>query len=163
FLACFFFFFQAEDGIRDFHVTGVQTCALPIWPTGSRGWSRRCRWPNSTASRPASRPSSPARAPSRSPPPASSRRHPKCRRNSPPRGATVAESDAEAQRQRALARHWRASLRLTAALLALWFAVVVVAAIYARVLSDFSVLGIPLSFYIFAQGAPLLFLAIIGV
>src|SRR5690606_41210912 len=27
---CFSFFFQAEDGIRDFHVTGVQTCALPI-------------------------------------------------------------------------------------------------------------------------------------
>src|SRR6266508_5079886 len=27
---CFFFFFQAEDGIRDGHVTGVQTCALPI-------------------------------------------------------------------------------------------------------------------------------------
>src|SRR5690606_40601590 len=25
-----FFFFQAEDGIRDFHVTRVQTCALPI-------------------------------------------------------------------------------------------------------------------------------------
>src|SRR5690606_40887084 len=29
-LPFFFFFFQAEDGIRDFHVTGVQTCALPI-------------------------------------------------------------------------------------------------------------------------------------
>src|SRR2546430_5533680 len=29
----FFFFFQAEDGIRDLTVTGVQTCALPI-----------CRW-----------------------------------------------------------------------------------------------------------------------
>src|SRR5690606_40749497 len=29
----FVFFFQAEDGIRDFHVTGVQTCALPICPT----------------------------------------------------------------------------------------------------------------------------------
>src|SRR5690606_40584434 len=28
-----FFFFQAEDGIRDFHVTGVQTCALPISQT----------------------------------------------------------------------------------------------------------------------------------
>src|SRR5690606_41095754 len=28
---CVYFFFQAEDGIRDFHVTGVQTCALPIW------------------------------------------------------------------------------------------------------------------------------------
>src|SRR5690606_40551016 len=26
-------FFQAEDGIRDFHVTGVQTCALPISPS----------------------------------------------------------------------------------------------------------------------------------
>src|SRR5690625_6756866 len=26
----FYFFFQAEDGIRDGHVTGVQTCALPI-------------------------------------------------------------------------------------------------------------------------------------
>src|SRR5439155_5922737 len=26
------FFFQAEDGIRDGHVTGVQTCALPISP-----------------------------------------------------------------------------------------------------------------------------------
>src|SRR5258708_36780705 len=31
---CFFFFFQAEDGIRDDLVTGVQTCALPI----SLGW-----------------------------------------------------------------------------------------------------------------------------
>src|SRR5688572_31825324 len=27
----FFFFFQAEDGIRDLTVTGVQTCALPIF------------------------------------------------------------------------------------------------------------------------------------
>src|SRR6266853_3333814 len=27
---CFIFFFQAEDGIRDLTVTGVQTCALPI-------------------------------------------------------------------------------------------------------------------------------------
>src|SRR5256885_2176815 len=29
--ALFFFFFQAEDGIRDYKVTGVQTCALPIY------------------------------------------------------------------------------------------------------------------------------------
>src|SRR5690349_19155475 len=29
----FFFFFQAEDGIRDLYVTGVQTCALPIYDT----------------------------------------------------------------------------------------------------------------------------------
>src|SRR5690606_40683907 len=30
------FFFQAEDGIRAFHVTGVQTCALPISRAGLR-------------------------------------------------------------------------------------------------------------------------------
>src|SRR5690606_39460456 len=40
----FFFFFQAEDGIRDFHVTGVQTCALPIldawWPHRPDGRGR---------------------------------------------------------------------------------------------------------------------------
>src|SRR5256885_5061379 len=30
FCLLFFFFFQAEDGIRDYKVTGVQTCALPI-------------------------------------------------------------------------------------------------------------------------------------
>src|SRR5215208_786440 len=31
------FFFQADDGIRDGHVTGVQTCALPISPLGRKG------------------------------------------------------------------------------------------------------------------------------
>src|SRR5699024_11929228 len=31
FFIVFFFFFQAEDGIRDRNVTGVQTCALPIY------------------------------------------------------------------------------------------------------------------------------------
>src|SRR5205823_7576298 len=59
----FFFFFQAEDGIRDKLVTGVQTCALPIFGraqqrhlaaarrrrrTGSgarwRCWARPSRW-----------------------------------------------------------------------------------------------------------------------
>src|SRR2546430_17461745 len=34
-IVIFFFFFQAEDGIRDLTVTGVQTCALPISRTGS--------------------------------------------------------------------------------------------------------------------------------
>src|SRR3712207_7213591 len=33
----FFFFFQAEDGIRDIGVTGVQTCALPILMFYGRG------------------------------------------------------------------------------------------------------------------------------
>src|SRR2546426_7217401 len=47
----FFFFFQAEDGIRDYKVTGVQTCALPISRSARRraprrghrreGWARR--------------------------------------------------------------------------------------------------------------------------
>src|SRR5690606_39661758 len=32
------FFFQAEDGIRDFHVTGVQTCALPIFSNLFKGF-----------------------------------------------------------------------------------------------------------------------------
>src|SRR5690606_40477564 len=30
-----FFFYPAEPGLRDFHVTGVQTCALPIYPRAS--------------------------------------------------------------------------------------------------------------------------------
>src|SRR5205823_7750943 len=54
----FFFFFQAEDGIRDKLVTGVQTCALPIS-------SRPARWPRSPASSRCSRTSSSARASSR--------------------------------------------------------------------------------------------------
>src|SRR5256885_6956133 len=37
------FFFQAEDGIRDYKVTGVQTCALPISGTARRGQARRPR------------------------------------------------------------------------------------------------------------------------
>src|SRR5882762_8259881 len=36
----FFFFFQAEDGIRDSSVTGVQTCALPICKAGHAGGRR---------------------------------------------------------------------------------------------------------------------------
>src|SRR2546430_4231514 len=47
--ACVFFFFQAEDGIRDLTVTGVQTCALPIFelsPGGTPDACARCapRW-----------------------------------------------------------------------------------------------------------------------
>src|SRR5699024_11422761 len=34
YLLLFYFFFQAEDGIRDRNVTGVQTCALPIFGRG---------------------------------------------------------------------------------------------------------------------------------
>src|SRR2546430_10015534 len=39
----FFFFFQAEDGIRDLTVTGVQTCALPIsTKAGPADAARKC-------------------------------------------------------------------------------------------------------------------------
>src|SRR3989454_8208166 len=41
FLCFFFFFFQAEDGIRDYKVTGVQTCALPISSPRTRRTFRR--------------------------------------------------------------------------------------------------------------------------
>src|SRR5690606_12997471 len=48
------FFFQAEDGIRDFHVTGVQTCTLPIWappkPTPHRARTEGYRVPRRSAS-----------------------------------------------------------------------------------------------------------------
>src|SRR2546422_3720672 len=42
-MAIFFFFFQAEDGIRDVAVTGVQTCALPIFGDGEGRQDRRAR------------------------------------------------------------------------------------------------------------------------
>src|SRR5690606_41208802 len=42
------FFFQAEDGIRDFHVTGVQTCALPISRQGGDGGSAHGHLPLSS-------------------------------------------------------------------------------------------------------------------
>src|SRR5258706_12012955 len=70
----FFFFFQAEDGIRDWSVTGVQTCALPIsagtppavtpasrgrMPPGGRGYIRRRRARTHRAGRRAPRRSRP--------------------------------------------------------------------------------------------------------
>src|SRR5206468_5978751 len=64
----FFFFFQAEDGIRDLIVTGVQTCALPIsnyffhgkfWPSPAPSTARTCRG-RSSSRRPA--PCCPTRA-----------------------------------------------------------------------------------------------------
>src|SRR5256885_3689548 len=44
--AHFFFFFQAEDGIRDYKVTGVQTCALPISRRRLRAARRRAARPH---------------------------------------------------------------------------------------------------------------------
>src|SRR5690606_40823542 len=48
-----FFFFQAEDGIRDFHVTGVQTCALPIYGcVGALTSNQLCRTASRTGNLP---------------------------------------------------------------------------------------------------------------
>src|SRR2546421_7037761 len=43
-LVLVFFFFQAEDGIRDLIVTGVQTCALPILTGACRHFLRLPQW-----------------------------------------------------------------------------------------------------------------------
>src|SRR5207248_4357180 len=82
----FFFFFQAEDGIRDRTVTGVQTCALPI--------SVRRR---AAAGSPHPPPAGPARARA-SPPPASARAP------SRPGGAPTARRSEE----RRVGKEWRA-------------------------------------------------------
>src|SRR2546430_5073869 len=79
-LFIFFFFFQAEDGIRDLTVTGVQTCALPIstrrpsrsscpwaWaaPTGSAAAWPSCSTPQTTPRAPCGRSSASTTSPSR--------------------------------------------------------------------------------------------------
>src|SRR2546428_4691931 len=47
----FFFFFQAEDGIRDLIVTGVQTCALPIYVTDADQEFQPIEWPRAEPAR----------------------------------------------------------------------------------------------------------------
>src|SRR5260370_17019421 len=70
FFLVFFFFFQAEDGIRDSSVTGVQTCALPIFARRSSSvrpsrFSRRSNSPAQSDDRSGSEPMSAAeRSPS---------------------------------------------------------------------------------------------------
>src|SRR5687768_17973991 len=74
-ISAFFFFFQAEDGIRDVAVTGVQTCALPIWP-GSPPRADRLpsrRRTTAPSSPPAERPARRSRRPA-DPPRSDSRR-----------------------------------------------------------------------------------------
>src|SRR5438445_7679297 len=51
FFSLFFFFFQAEDGIRDIGVTGVQTCALPIALMRAARAARTRRGPPRVANR----------------------------------------------------------------------------------------------------------------
>lgn len=59
------------------------------------------------------------------------------------------------------AAHWRATGRLTMALLAVWFATAFCTVFFARELYRFTLFGWPLSFYMAAQGALLIYLAIL--
>jgi putative solute:sodium symporter small subunit len=59
-------------------------------------------------------------------------------------------------------QHWRQTRRLSAALLLLWIVTTFCAAFFARELAGLSIFGWPLSFYLAAQGASLVYLAIIG-
>src|SRR5690606_39649767 len=81
-----YFFFQAEDGIRDFHVTGVQTCALPISsaagcrsaPSVAAATSWRCSTRTSAGCRTAA-PSTTTRSPWQRVPPSTRRLPPATR------------------------------------------------------------------------------------
>ena len=68
------------------------------------------------------------------------------------------ESPTEAHRQ----DYWRRTLKLTLALLGLWFVVTYVAGFFARELNGVTILGFPLGFYMAAQGALIVYVVIIG-
>jgi putative solute:sodium symporter small subunit len=73
---------------------------------------------------------------------------------------------ASAQRQLSLlaarSRHWQRTRRLSMILLAVWLAATFCTVFFARELAGLSVFGWPLSFYLAAQGASLIYLAILG-
>ena len=60
-------------------------------------------------------------------------------------------------------RHWARTRRMTGMLLVLWLAAWVVPVFFARELARVTLFGWPLSFYLAAQGAALVFLAIVGI
>ena len=79
----------------------------------------------------------------------------------------IDDAGAVAQRQLSLsaarAIHWQRTRRLTAVLLALWLATTFGSVFFARELAGLSLFGWPLPFYLAAQGAALIYLAILGV
>ena len=72
-------------------------------------------------------------------------------------------SDAPRPESAAARRHWRQTLALTLALLAVWFVVTLVTIFMPERLNEWEFLGFPLGFYFAAQGALLIYLAIVGV
>ena len=59
-------------------------------------------------------------------------------------------------------QYWQKNLRLTGVLLTIWFVVTFVFGWFARDLQSVTFLGFPLSFYMGAQGAVLIFVALVG-
>jgi putative solute:sodium symporter small subunit len=58
--------------------------------------------------------------------------------------------------------YWSRNLRITAILLSIWFVVTFVASYFARELNEIVIFGFPLGFYMAAQGALIVYVAIIG-
>ncbi len=83
-----------------------------------------------------------------------------------PETRAAAAPDPDAARRRAVlaarAIHWRRTRRVTAVLAALWLATTFCTVFFARDLAGLSLFGWPLSFYLAAQGASLIYLAILG-
>ncbi len=57
--------------------------------------------------------------------------------------------------------YWRRNLKMTAALLTIWFVVTFVVSYFARDLATFTLIGFPLGFYMGAQGSPVIYVVII--
>ena len=79
-----------------------------------------------------------------------------------PTTPTNPPNDDAARQRAARAAHWERSRKMTLLLLAIWLATGFGTVFFARELSRFEVFGWPLSFYMAAQGASLVSLAIIG-
>jgi putative solute:sodium symporter small subunit len=80
----------------------------------------------------------------------------------PPTSASEAPHNPHAAARLSRAAHWQRARRLTVLLLSLWLLTGFCAAFFARELAGLSVFGWPLSFYLAAQGASLVYLAILA-
>lgn len=76
--------------------------------------------------------------------------------------APVTDQQQREQLARARELHWQRARRFTLVLLALWLATGFCTVYFARALAHLTLFGWPLSFYMAAQGASLVYLAIIG-
>lgn len=82
--------------------------------------------------------------------------------DSPPDAAALAELERRRALLAARAAHWQTTRKLTWVLLALWFATGFCTVFFARELAGVTLFGWQLSFYLAAQGASLIYLAILA-